>query len=119
MFKNLLNFSYRRNVKEAIGFYIAYVVISALGTIVISAILSLATGNESDVEFHLRIAIIIAIITTLSLSFLILKSKNLLGNFFYIILLLLSVLLLVYFGGVFLGLIPVSFLSTRQGRDER
>ncbi len=113
MFKDLLNFSYKRSAKEAIGFYIEYLVIVMLGAMIVVAILGLATGNENNFEFGFRIGNILAIITTLSLSFLILKSRNLLGNFFYIILLLLSGLL-AYFGGGILGLIPVSFLSTRQ-----
>lgn len=113
MFNNLLNLSYRRNRKEAVGLYIAYLIIIMLGSMVFSGLLGLATGNENSFEFGLRIGNIIAIITSLSLSFLILKSKNLMGNFFYILLSLLSGLL-AYFGGGILGLIPVSFLSTRQ-----
>lgn len=114
MFKNLFNFSYKRSLIEAIGFYIAYLVTIILGSAVLAALLGLVTGNENSFGFGFRIGNIVAIITSLSLSFIILKNRNLFGNFFYTLLFLLSGLL-AYLGGGILGLIPVSFLSTRQG----
>lgn len=112
MFKNLFNFSYKRSFVEAIGLYIAYTVVAISISMLLAAVLGLATGNENSYEFGLRIGKIVAIVTTLSLSFVILRDKNLLGSFKYLILLLFSGLIAYAFGGMF-GLIPVAFLSTR------
>jgi len=115
MFKNLTNFVYKRNVKEAIGFYIAYLVLVILVAMVLGGIFELVTGDESF-EFGLRIGNVVAIIASVGLFFLILKKKNLMGRFGYIILGLISGLLAFYGGGL-LGLIPVAFLTTRESQE--
>ncbi|MGI6775953.1 MAG: hypothetical protein ACOX5S_01485 [Patescibacteria group bacterium] len=111
MFKNLLDYSYKRSFKEAIGFYISYLVLTLILAVLLTSVLGPTSGQE-NFDFGYRVWNLVAIIVTVTLSFLILKKKEFLGNFFYFILALLSGVLS-YFGGGLLGLIPVAFLSTR------
>ena len=112
MFKNLANFSYVRNVKGAVGFYLAYL----LFTIILGTLLATVLGllfNRTSFGFGLRIGTFTAIVVSVGLSFLILKNKNLTSNFVYVLLSLLAGLLALLGGGV-LGLIPTAYLSTRN-----
>lgn len=111
MFKNLINFSYQRNTKEAIGFYMAYLALMVATAIILGSMGSLVTQNNTF-NFGLRIGNIVAIIVSLGLSFIILKDKKLLGNFGFILLILLSGLLAIFFGGLG-GLVPAAYLTTK------
>jgi len=111
MFKNLTQFSYKRTPLQALGFYIAYLILIALVAGIMGAVIGLAIGS-GDFETGFRFGNLIAIVSVIGLSFLILKSKNLMGNFALILVALLSGVL-AYFGGGLLGLIPAAYLSTR------
>jgi hypothetical protein len=115
MFKHLGDFGYKRSGKEAFGFYLAYLLIILLAAFIIAVTVSLATGG-TDYTTGTRIGDIIAIIMTLVLSFTVLQAKGLLGNFGYIVLALVSGIL-AFLGGGILGLIPVAFLTTRDGNQ--
>lgn len=114
MFKNLTDFAYKRKVKEAIGFYLAYLFLIILLSGLFGGLMGLLTGQD-NFEFGMRVGNIVAIVVVLGISVLILKKKNLLDNFGHIILILLSGLL-AFFGGGLLGLIPVAFLTTKEGQ---
>lgn len=111
MFKNLTNFGYQRSAKEAIGFYIAYLALFMLIGAIFGGIGGLVAQNKTF-DFGLRIGNIVAIITSLGLSFLILKEKNLLGSFGFILLALLSGLIALFIGGLG-GLLPAAYLTTK------
>lgn len=111
MFNNLTDFSYKRSIKEAIGFYIAYWFSFGLMGFLLGLFMSFFIRNLSF-ESGMGVGTIMSMVLCPLLSFLIMKSKNLLGNFIYIILLILSSIL-AFFGGGLLGLIPVAFLTTR------
>lgn len=112
MFKKLTDFSYKRNTLEALGFYIAYLIILTVSAFIIGAVLGTATGNEDNFAFGAKIGVIFAIIAILCLSFVVLSKKKLTNNFSYLLLGLLSGVL-AYFGGGLLGLIPVAYLTTK------
>lgn len=116
IFNNLADFSYRRNTKEAIGFYIAYLFL----TIVPGIVLALALGSimwNDTYGFGLTVGNIVAVVVSLGVSFLILKEKNLLGNSGFILLALLSGVLAIIFGG--LGrLIPAAYLTTKPANTK-
>ena len=111
MFKNLTNFGYQRDMKEALGFYIAYLILLMLVSGVSAGILGLAAGHGSF-SFGLQVGAVVAVIISLAISFWVLKEKKLLSNFFLIILALLSGLLALFIGGLG-GLIPAAYLTTR------
>lgn len=116
MFKHLTDFAYKRNVKEAIGFYLAFLFLIILLAGLLAGLIGLLAGQEESFKLGLRIGNIVAIVVIIGISILILKNKNLLGDFGYIILILLSGLL-AYFGGGLLGLIPIAFLTTRESQE--
>ena len=71
--------------------------------------------QNNTYDFGLRVGNIIAVITSSGVSFLILKEKNVLGNFGLILLALLSGFMALYLGGL-VGLIPAAYLSTRTAK---
>jgi len=115
MFAKLTDFSYKRCVKEAVGFYIAYLVMLLIITIILIILTILITGQEGQHTSNLaiRIGAISAMISCIVISFIILYKKKLTNNFILIFVALLSCVL-AYFGGALLGLIPVAYLSTRK-----
>ncbi|RPJ75173.1 MAG: hypothetical protein EHM20_09395 [Alphaproteobacteria bacterium] len=71
--------------------------------------------QNNTYNFGLIIGNVVAIVFSLGVSFLILKEKNLLGNFGFILLALLSGLLAIFLGG-FGGLIPAAYLTTKPAK---
>jgi hypothetical protein len=112
VFTNLTNLSYQRNKKEAIGFYITYLVITILLGTIISAIVGVIVGHSSF-SLGIKIATLTALVVSVALSFLVIKRKKVTDNYGYIILALLSGVLALLGGGI-LGLIPTTYLSTRK-----
>lgn len=115
MFKNLTNFGYQRNAKEAVGFYIAYLVLNAIIAGVFAFVISLAKAG-SLFNFGISVGSSSAIIFCFGLSLSIAKEKGLLRNFGVILLIFLSGLLAMFVGGLG-GLLPTAYLSTKQNND--
>ena len=111
MFKNLTSFGYQRSTKEAIGFYLAYLVLVMIVGAVLGGTLGVAMQNDTF-DFGLRVGNVIAVIVSSGVSFLILKEKKLLNSFGFILLALLAGLLALFIGGLG-GLIPAAYLTTR------
>jgi len=111
MFKKLMEFKYKRTTKEALGFYLSYLLLIVIVGALIGGIMGLVAG-ESSIEFGMRFGGLVAVIISLVLSFLILSKKKLTKNFGMILVALLSGVL-AFFGGGLLGLIPVAYLSTK------
>lgn len=111
MFSNLTNLSYKRDFKQAAGFYIAYLVLLVILSAILGVVYGLATGQDS-VEAGVNFGTTIAIISSLVLSFAVILKKNLLTNHLLIVVALLSGVL-AFIGGGLLGLIPAAFLSTK------
>ena len=78
-------------------------------------IVGLIINQQDSYAVGFRVGNIVAIISTLVFSSVILKQKNLTNNFKYIVLIPLSGLL-AYFGGALLGLIFVTYLTTRDNQ---
>lgn len=126
MFKNLFDFSLKRNFNQALGFYIAYFVMGML----ISGILSGVIGHvmfaygypgidtfQGGYKLGLRIGAISALIFCSFLSVVMLKQKGLFNNFKAVLLALTSVFLSMV-GSALFGLIPVAILSTMKSGSE-
>lgn len=112
MFKNLTNFGYKRNFVEALGFYLAYLLLVMLVGGLFGVIVGLAYPDNAY-YIALRVGTVVSIVINLGLSFQILKQKNLLGNFGYLILTVISAIISAFLGGLG-GLIPVAFFTTRE-----
>jgi hypothetical protein len=109
MFIDLTDFSRVRNFKEALGFYLAYLLLAVLFIFLlgmISGVVGLNFDNDG-----LVVGALIILVEVLVLSVLILKAKNLYKNFTYILLSLLSCLLAILGGGL-LGLIIPAYFTT-------
>lgn len=111
MFSNLTNLSVKRTAKQAIGFYIAYLILIALAGGLIGGLISLVTG-KGDFDTGLVMGTYAAVVFSVVISFIIIYKKNLLGNYLYLILVILSGILALGGGGL-LGLIPAAYLTTR------
>ena len=111
MFKNLTDFAYKRSGKEALGFYLGYLILIVVVGALAGGLFGLASGQE-NFELGLRIGNIIGILASLGLSFAVLSKKGLMNNFGLLLLALLSGLL-AFIGGGLLGLIPASYLTTK------
>src|SRR5579859_6085743 len=108
MFKNLTNFGYKRTTTEAIGFYVAYLVLTIVLASLSGGLLGLVSGNQDSFGFGVRIGTIVAILISLLISFLIISSKKMTGNFIYLLLALVRGVL-AFFGGGILGIIPAAY----------
>jgi len=122
MFNKLTDFSYRRNWKEAVGFYIAYLLLmilvgSLLGGIIGSLFLPAAADFSGGFDFGVRVGTVVAVLISLLLSFAILAKKHLLNNFGLILLAIVAGIL-AFFGGGLLGLIPIAYLTTRENNQK-
>ncbi|MCH7541461.1 hypothetical protein IH981_01630 [Patescibacteria group bacterium] len=111
MFSNLTDLSFTRNFKQAVGFYIAYLILIAITAALLGGLFSLVAGNNSF-DDGVNVGIYLAVIFSVIISFSILYKKKLIGNFVYLIIAITSGVLAL-FGGGLLGLIPAAYLSTR------
>ncbi|KKR76758.1 MAG: hypothetical protein UU21_C0004G0025 [Candidatus Levybacteria bacterium GW2011_GWA2_40_8] len=111
MFSKLMDFGYKRTPIQALGFYIAYLVLTVAISILAAGVLG-TTLNNNGFSFGSSIGNIIAVIVVLVVSYMVTSSKGFLKDFKYVLLLALSGLLAL-FGGALLGLIPTAYLTTK------
>ena len=108
MFSKLFDLQFHRTALQALGFYIAYLLLLIITSAVAGGIVGLLGGGF---EVGLKAGNLIAILVCLGLSFQILSAKKSI-SFGNVLLALLAGILAIVGGGL-LGLIPVSFLTTK------
>ncbi len=120
MFKELLNFEYKRSAVQAIGFYIFYFIIGIIlsavlaGLIIICLVkMGLVTDTQTSANVGRVIGACCAIIYYFALSSIIILRKKLYTSVSAILLLLLTIVAAVLMGGL-LGCICPAILSTFQ-----
>jgi amino acid permease len=111
MFKKLTDFKYQRSSKEAVGFYIAYLIVSMLGGALLGGILG-AMFPDNPFQAGVRGGTIVAVFICILLSWLIIKEKRQ-TEFSNLLLVLLSGVLALLVGGLF-GLIIPAYLTTKK-----
>jgi len=111
MFRHLFDFGYQRSALQAVGFYLAYVVMGILSGGVIGAVYALAFGT-SDLGPLVWIAGTFAVAFVGLISFLVLQAKGRLGHPGPLVVGVLSVPAAIL-GGVILGFLFTAFLTTR------
>ena len=111
MFRRLTDLGHQRTPVEAIGFYLAYLVLGIMVGAALGFLAGLVTG---DVGFEggMAIGAAFAIGICPVMAFVILGAKGLLGHLGYVAVAVLSVVGAAV-GGLLLGLIFVAFLTTR------
>lgn len=108
--KNLTDLSHKRNFFEAVLFYFLSLclIVAVSGTL--TAIFGIFTQSNSLMEATI-VSSVITFILNMALSILILKAKNLTGDFVLFLLAIFSGLLTII-GGSLLGLLIVAYFST-------
>jgi len=114
MFGNLRDLSYERNIMEAAGFYITYLLL----IVILTSTVFLLTGMAVDASsrgLQMKTGILFASLACTYISIRILSRKNLKGEKRYWIMVV-AAGLLGLIGGSLLGLIPPTYLTTRKHR---
>tara|TARA_Y100000814_G_C12152081_1_gene341274 strand:- start:92 stop:448 length:357 start_codon:yes stop_codon:yes gene_type:complete len=109
MFEDLFKLEKQRTAKEALGFYIACLLLIMIVGVVISLVFGTVLGASAD--FVYQLSWLAAVIICPLLSYKILSKKNLKMNTLYIVICISSGLGALWLGG-FLGFIPVAYLTT-------
>jgi len=120
MFKELTTFSYRRNPKEATGFYLAYLLVGfLLGGVFggLSALTQNTVNFEEAFQAGAKIGAIVGTLYCAAISCMVLLYRRLHTNLGYILLALVGIIAS-FFGGALLGLIVPAFLTTRDAEGE-
>ena len=115
MFSSLTNFGYKRSLKEAIGFYLAYCLVAVLLGGLLGGIVGVISG-VNNYELGIRIGTISSTLLALILGFLIARSKGLLKSFSTILIIIFSGIISLFLGALG-GLIPIAYLSSRAPSD--
>jgi len=125
MFTKPFDLGFTRSAKQAIGFYILWLIlIGLLGGVVSAALFPFFSNETSNFEagfragakVGLKIGASFAIIADTMLAFWVLKSKKAF-TFFNVLLAIITGVLSI-FGGALLGLIPVAYLTTCSSASE-
>jgi hypothetical protein len=119
MFIKLFEFSFTRNTKQAIGFYIAWFVILAVASGLFSAAVIPFLGGTTFREGFsegVKIGSSFVIIADTFFAFWIVKSKRSFSVTNVALAFLAGALSI--FGGAVLGLIPIAYLTTRPDNTE-
>ncbi len=120
MFTNLFDFSFDRTAKQAIGFYVAWLVILAVACGLVSAAatpLLGASNFRTGFSTGVKVGQSFSILANTVLAFWILKSKNSF-SFGNVVLAFIAGALSILGGGL-LGLIPAAYLTTRPNITDR
>jgi hypothetical protein len=115
MFKHLTNFGYQRNKKEALGFYLAYLILFVLIGAIVSAIIGIATntipqGFSDTLTKGKEIGAAIVGLGSAALSIAILSVKKE-SRYGFVLLALLGGALCLLGGGIFGFIIPAYFTT--------
>lgn len=114
MFKHLSDFGYVRNVKEAIGFYLAWflVILVAGVTIGFTVVLLFIDSVDAGYDVGVKIGTLTAIVIASALTVMVARTRNL--PVLWLILATALTIGLAGVGGSLLGLIVSAYLSTRK-----
>ena len=115
MFSQLANFGFKRTAKQAFGFYISYLLLGLVLGFVVGGIAGLLDPDNSQ-QAGLLAGQIMVIPYVMTLAILVAVKRSLLKSFTVIFLLALTALLSLALGALG-GLIPVSFLTTREEKS--
>ena len=118
MFKELMNFKYKRTGAQAIGFYIVFLIICALLGGVVSGLLQMGSSTDAQTQYNIGIKIggYVALAYCTVLSLVILIVKKLYTSVWAIILFLLTIIGAMLMSGL-LGCVFPAILSTFDAKD--
>jgi hypothetical protein len=115
MFKHLTDFGYERNKKEALGFYLAYLILFVLIGAMVAAIVGVATNtipkNFSDTFTKgEEVGAVVVALGSAALSIAILSAKKE-SRYWLVLLALIGGMLCLFGGGLFGFIVPAYFTT--------
>ena len=118
MFNNLMDFKYKRNGLQALGFYIVFFIIGVLLGGVVSGLIQFNSSADFQTQLNLGIKIgaYVALVYFTLLAFTIIIVKKIYKSALAIILFLLTIIGTMLIGGS-LGCIFPAILSTFEAKD--
>jgi hypothetical protein len=111
MFKKLTDLETKRTIVQAIGFYLAYLLIFTLIGAIIGGIAQFWFRNKVTIFDTIYIAFVSQIVLCLILSFLVIYEKGRFNHFGLLFIVLVSIFSLVFMNA-FGGLIPIAIMTT-------
>lgn len=117
MFKKLIDLSFQRTRLQAVGFYVAHVVLIALIGSLMAGIFgkfSSASNFQEGFQLGVKVGSIVAFILSITFSFSVVRAKNIF-SYGTILLIVLSGILSLFLGAVG-GLLPTAYLTTRESK---
>ncbi len=118
MFKELFNFSFRRNALQAFGWYLSFFLLASIaggvagGTV--GFILRIEANFNNIVKWSETAGLIASLFMEIVLGYMLVKSREL--RFMNVLLVLIGALLSLFIGALG-GLIPLAYLTTRTTQD--
>ena len=109
MFSYLMDLKFQRTGKQAVGFYLAYILLIGIAGALLGGLYSLIIGTPGY-DVYGRIGHFVAVVAVIGLSASIVYKKNIL-TFKGVFLVLLSGILALFLGSL-VGVIPTAYLST-------
>jgi hypothetical protein len=115
MFRHLINFGYKRNKKEALGFYLAYLLLFVLIGAMVAAIIGVAT-NTIPKSFSgaftkgEEVGAVIVGLGSAALSLTVLSAKKE-SRYWFVLLALIGGMLCFFGGGIFGFIVPAYFTT--------
>lgn len=116
-FNRLFDYSYRRSLRQALIFYFTHIIFLVLIAFCVELLIRLGDRQVYERWSPDFVGILVALFFSLFIFFLILFKKTQWRNVRYLFLVIISVIL-VYFGGGFLGFIPIAYMSTVVNNNE-
>lgn len=118
MFKRLTDFGYRRNKREALGFYLAYLILFVLIGAIVAAMVGVATntvpkGITGALTESEEVGAAIVGLGSAGISIAILSAKKE-SRYGFVLLALASGVLCLFGGGVFGFIVPACFTTLRS-----
>ena len=119
--------AYGRTPAQALGFYMAYLMLILELSLIVGVISGILTGSITPEAFYdfsnwldngvatmmIQAGWVLSILMCLGMGWLVLRYKGMHQNFSLIMLVILGGILAVFFGP-FLGLIPIAYITTRE-----
>lgn len=115
MFDKLSDYKYRRTTSQAIGFYVAYLILIVIVGALAGAVVGPMVSSVDPYNSGVRVGVVTAIVISTLLSYSVASQKRLTKNTKFL-LLVLSSGVLAFLGGGLLGLIPTAYLTTVKGK---
>lgn len=118
MIQKLFNISYKRNFQDALIFYVFYLLVFSLVTILVEYIIFAIFSLNGNAKIEIWIELFLTVLSSMIFSFVILLKKNLVYDYRYIITVILVGVISFIFRGYILSMIIITYLTTLDLKDK-